>query len=500
MDPFLAVLVASSVLVFMLVVGFPVAISLIASGLFGIFLLGTTVTPDIVVQTIPFSATAKYSWTVVPMFIFMGAFATASGLISSLFRIANRAFRRVPGGVGLAVLSACAGFSAVSGSSVATAATIGPIAGEEMRKARYRGSFSAGLVASAGTLGILIPPSIILVIYGIATGESIGLLLLAAIVPGILSALTIGATVVLLRVLRPQAVIVDGAVAASLQEARTESEAWVVDADPDRSGTFPGPDGVTATAGTPTGIAANDAEVGMTSPDHMPEVAEVRHSGMGAMLRLMVIFGCVMGGIYSGFVTVTESAALGAFAALVVATLDTWPRGWRSTLSMIRTACLQTASTTGMLFLIVVGSSIFSLFIVLAGIPEVAAEWVLSFDLPPLAVVGIILLAMIPLGMFLDPLAIVLIVVPIAHPIVVTELGFSGIWFAILVVKVIEIALVTPPVGLNIFVVAGVMKGFVTTAEAFRGVAWFVLADVLLILVLFFFPGLVTAWLPMSLG
>lgn len=496
MDPFLAVLIASSVMVFMLAVGFPVAISLIASGLFGIYLLGTTVSPDIVVQTIPFSATAKFSWTIVPMFIFMGAFATASGLISSLFRIANRAFRRVPGGVGLAVLSACAGFSAVSGSSVATAATIGPIAGEEMRKAGYRGSFSAGLVASAGTLGILIPPSIILVIYGIATGESIGVLLLAAIVPGILSALTIGATVVLLRVLRPKAVLVNAGMAQSFPEAQARSEVRVSHGS-DRSPSPGIADEVLPSAGAPDG---REDAVGGTSLDEMPEVAQVRHSATGALARLMLIFGCVMGGIYSGVVTVTESAALGAFAALVVATLDTWPRGWRATASMIKTASLQTASTTGMLFLIVVGSSIFSFFIVLAGVPEAAADWVLSFDLPPLVVVGVILLAMIPLGMFLDPLAIVLIVVPIAHPIVVTELGFSGIWFAILVVKVIEVALVTPPVGLNVFVVAGVMKGFVTTAEAFRGVAWFVLADVLLILVLFFFPELVTSWLPSAIG
>lgn len=499
MDPFLAVAIATALLLAMLAIGFPVAVSLIGSGLFGVVLLGTTVTPGVVVQSIPFSSTAKFSWTIVPMFILMGAFATASGLVSSLFRLANRMFRRVPGGVGLAVVTACAGFSAVSGSSAATAATIGPIAGREMRRAGYRGSFSAGLVASAGTLGILIPPSIILVIYGIATGESIGLLLVAAIFPGILSAVVIGATVVLLRILRPRTVMTEEAL-ASPERVAVDPGGYPAGTATVTDGSRGGAGGSSPRAGSsPAGAGSGESDRGVTE-EAMPEMAEVHHSAVGALLRLALIFGCVMGGIYSGFVTVTESAALGAFAALLIATFDTARTGWRVTLSMIKRACLQTASTTGMLFLIVVGSSIFSFFVVLAGVPGAAAEFVLSFDLPPLAVVGVILLAMIPLGLFLDPLAIILIVVPIAHPIVVTELGFSGIWFAILVVKMIEVALVTPPVGLNIFVVAGVMKGYVTTSGAFRGVTWFVVADLMLIVVLFCFPELITAWLPESIG
>lgn len=478
MDPMMVAGIACVALLAMIAVRVPVAIALAASGLLGVILLETSASPSAIVQTTPFSTTARFSWTVVPMFILMGAFATASGLVSSLFRIANQMFKRIPGGIGLAAVAACAGFAAVSGSSVATAASIGPIAGKEMHRAGYRASFAAGLVASAGTLGVLIPPSIILVIYGITTGESIGMLLLAGIVPGVISALVIGAFVVALRITRPRAVMTEEYLRAQLKGV-----AYV----PSSSSVRTARDGI-------DDLPAEAAVVASAA-----DGPQIQHTAFGATLRLVVLFTLVMGGIYGGIVTATEAAALGALGAFIIALVDLAPYGPRAAWDMVRAASREAAATTGMLFLIVVGASIFTYFFVLAGVPGTVSSWVLGFDLAPMAVVAVILLIMIPLGMFLEPTSIILIVVPLAYPIVVMELGFSGIWFGILVVKMIEIGLITPPIGLNVFVVSGVMKGLVTTTQAFKGVTWFVIVDLALVTLFFSFPGLIMTWLPDTL-
>jgi C4-dicarboxylate transporter DctM subunit len=489
MDSTLITLLACALLLLLLGLKVHVALALAGAGLFGVILLGAA-SPGSVVQSVPFNATSTFSWTVLPMFILMGAAATASGLVTSIFRIANRVLRRLPGGIALATIVGCAGFGAVCGSSVATAATMGPIAGSEMARAGYRGSFAAGVVASAGTLGVLIPPSIILVMYGIVTGEPIGTLLLAGFVPGIISALVLGLTVVALRVLRPRTVMTDAALnpAFATTPARERMPA-LAGAGTDKASSAPP---------TPVDLGATGAPLPNTPEDHELSVV---HSTFGTFVRLGLLVAAVIGGIYLGLVTATEAAAVGAFAALAIAVWDMRRFGIKAILRTISGVFQETASSTGMLFLIVVGSSIFSYFFVVAGVPSLVADWVTSLDIAPLAVVALILLVMIPLGMFLEPISMILIVIPLAYPIVVTDLGFSGIWFAILAVKMIELGLITPPVGLNVFVVAGVMRKHVTTSQAFRGVTWFVVADLVLVALLLFFPDLVLAWLPAdSLG
>lgn len=484
MDSSTITVLACAVLLGLLLLRVHVSLALASAGFLGIILLGTSATPSAVIQAVPFTTTSSFSWTVVPMFVLMGILATSSGLVSSLFGIANRILGRLPGGVGLATVAGCAGFSAVSGSSVATAATIGPIAGTEMHRAGYRPSFAAGLIASAGTLGVLIPPSIVLVMYGIVTGEPIGTLLIAGLVPGLISAVVLGLLVVTLRLVRPRTVMTDEALAA-----RREPVAATVAAEPST--------GSVGESGVPdpgTSPAVDGPDAAAHGGGDLPIAIE--HSAVGAILRLGLLFFVVVGGIYLGFVTATEAAALGALTALIIALVDLLPHGLRATARTIAHAFRETASTTGMLFLIVVGSSIFTYFFVLAGVPAQVAGWVLGFDARPLVIVALILLVMVPLGMFLEPISMILIVVPLAYPIVVDELGFSGIWFAILAVKMIELSLITPPIGLNVFVVSAVMKNLVTTVEAFKGVAWFVLADLCLIALFFFFPDLVLAWLP----
>jgi TRAP-type C4-dicarboxylate transport system permease large subunit len=314
--------------------------------------------------------------------------------------------------------------------------------------------------------------------YGIVTGEPIGTLLLAGAVPGIISALVLGLTVVALRLLRPRTVMTEAALSPTFTMA------------PERQ---PVPALVGGAGDVPVGDSTTGAPEPNTPEDHGLTIV---HSTLGTLVRLGILIAAVIGGIYLGFVTATEAAAVGAFAALCIAVWDMRRFGARATLRTISGVFQETASSTGMLFLIVVGSSIFSYFFVVAGVPSLVADWVTSLDIAPLAVVALILLVMIPLGMFLEPISMILIVIPLAYPIVVADLGFSGIWFAILAVKMIELGLISPPVGLNVFVVAGVMRKYVTTTQAYQGVAWFVVADLVLVTLFLFFPDLVLMWLP----
>lgn len=485
MDPFIATIIAIIILLLLISLRLPVAIALAAAGLTGIMLLDTSATPSSVIQSVPFTATSSFSWTVIPLFVLMGSLVTASGLVSSMFRVAARVLRWLPGGLGQASVAACAGFSAISGSSVATAASLGSVAGREMTAAGYRGSFAAGIIASAGTLGVLIPPSIVLVIYGMTTGESVGRLLIAGIVPGILSAIAISLTVIVVARLFPR-------IAFSSTTSDTGSIA-LVGSSASANQRTPRRGGLGARAGSSQVGVLNKEPIDSDSSDQ-PEI-----SGIGLFFRILLLFGSIMGGIYFGWFTVTEAAAVGALVAFVIAVLDTAKRGARSVARMLIQAGRDAAATSGMLFLIIFGASVFTYFFVLAGVPAAFSGWILSWGLEPLAVVGVILLAMIPLGLFLEPMSIILIVMPLAYPILVTELGFSGIWFGILAVKMIEIGLVTPPLGLNIFVTAGVMKGLVTTAQAFRGVVPFIVADLFLVTILFLFPDLVMTWVPDTL-
>lgn len=449
MSESLAISSACVSLLVLLLLRVPIAAALLVSGLLGILLLPGGAELSSIAQSVPFTQTANFSWSIIPMFILMGALVSSTGMVTSLFALGARLTSRIPGGIGAAAIGACAGFAAVSGSSVATSATMAPIATKEMAARGYRAPFAAALVAAAGTLGVLIPPSVILVLYGIVAGEPIGTLLLAGIVPGIISAVVLMGTVVTLRVLRPRTVMTDAGLAGT-----------------------------------------HEVDARGTISDERPM------NGIGAVVRLALLFGVVIGGIYSGLMTTTESAAAGAFVALLIAIVDhARRRGWRAGHD-VGEAFKQAASQTGMLFLILIGSAVFTYFFLIAGAPTAVAEWILGLDLPPLGVVALILAALIPLGMFLEPFSIVLIVVPLAYPVVVTDLGFSGIWFGILMVKMVELSLITPPVGLNVFVSAGVLKGLVTTAQTFKAVGWFVVADLLLITLFLLFPDLVTAWLP----
>lgn len=468
MSTTLIVLLALLLLIALLAAQTPVAFALGASGLVGTLLLQGSGLATTTLARLPFQATAKYSLIVVPMFIFMGLLAMHGGISDAVFRIGNRVLRRFPGGLGLATVAACAGFAAVSGSSVATAATVGRTAIHEMRRYGYSLSFAAGIVGASGTLGVLIPPSIVLVLYGVVSGESIGALLLAGIIPGLLSATLYGGAIVV-RVRRNPSLVQAG---SSVQEA---IDANVGTANP----------ATTAPRGTPLGSASSD-----DLPVH-------REHYYGAA-RLAVLFLIVVGGIYTGFFTATESAALGGFAALVLTAFYLGRRSRGAMFGKLAQAAQESASVSSMVFAILVGSTIFTAFLVQAQVPNTFAEWVLGIGLPGIVVVLILLVALIPLGMFLDPISILVITVPLAYPVVVTELGYDGVWFGILMVKLIELGLITPPVGLNAYVVAGASPD-VDVETAFKGLAPFFLIDLLTVTVLVSVPWFVTV-LPSMAG
>ena len=390
-------------------------------------------------KTTPYHLFANYTLSVIPLFILMGALAERGGLARDLFAAANALVGRKPGGMAMAVIGACACFGAVCGSSVATTATFGRAALPELRRYRYDAGFSAGTVAVGGTLGILIPPSIILVVYAISTEQNIAKLFMAALIPGLIATafyIVAIATVVRLR-----------------------------------------PD--------------------LAPPGEAPSGAERRTAFLN-VIPVLLIAVVVVGGIYGGVFTPTESAAVGCIATLVVGLL-------RGTLRPreIRESLFATAETTAMIFAILLGAEVFNAFLALSQAPDLLAVWITEQDFPPYGVLAILLVAYIILGAVMDELAMILLTLPVFFP-VVTALDFgltseeTAIWFGILVLVVVGIGLTAPPIGLNVFVVSGLARD-VPIARIYRGVLPFLATDLLRLLLCVAFPAL-SLWLVRLLG
>ncbi len=413
--------------------GVPIALSLILAGGLGLWLLDGFSVMTSAVSRIPFSQAANFGIVVIPMFVLMGVAARHARIAEEAFSILAYLLRRVPGGLALATVIACASFAAVSGSSVATVVSVGNVAIVEMRRYGYAKHVAAGVVGAAGTLGVLIPPSVPLVIYGIMTGESIGKLLLAGIVPGVLSALMYGASIVVRAKRRPE-------------EYGGAGEALKL----------------------------------ITRPR--------LRAGLTGLSKVGLLFVIVIGGLYSGLFTAIEASAIGATTAVAMV-IATWGRQPRELLRRGREMITEAVSLNGMVFALLFGGAIFSNFTVAAGIPQAFARFVLGLEVPTIIVVLILLGILIPLGMFLDPLSIMLIMVPLTYPLI-SSLGVNGIWYGILFVKFIEIGLITPPLGINAFVTAGVSSEL-TPEIAFKGVLQYLPIDLLTIALMIMFPSLI---------
>ena len=434
-------------MLFLLLLRVPVAVSLGLSGALGLVALRGINHTTLELGAVPFSETATFSLTIIPMFILMGMFAVRANVADYVFKIADRVLGSFPGGLGIATVAASAGFSAVSGSSIGTAATMARLSVKEMRAAGYPASMATALVAVAGTLGSMIPPSTFLVLYAILAQVSVAEMLAAGIIPGALSAIAYALWIM-------------------FAGWRMNRQGKVVDAD-----------NVKDALDQATALNAEKRE--KTPLGKLP---------WRGLVYIVVLFAIVLGGMYSGIFTATESAAFGAIAAVLILLFELRKEGAKGIWDGITNALQNTASTTAMVFFIVIGSAILSSFFIAARVPNMITEAVLEWNIAPQMAMLILLLSLIPLGMVLESLSLLMISVPLLLPVAI-EFGFDPIWLGILIVKFIEIGMVTPPVGINAFVVAGTTG--IRSETVFRGIMPFFVIDLVLIAIFFFVPDLI---------
>lgn len=381
-------------------------------------------------KTNPFEQFANYTLSVIPLFILMGALAEKSGISTSLFRAASAVFGHLRGGLAMAVIGACTAFGAICGSSVATTATFGRAALPELKRARYDSGLATGTIAVGGTLGILIPPSVILVVYAISTEQNIDKLFKAALIPGVMAAILYCIVIAL-----------------------------VVRRNP----------------------ALAPAVARVTGPERMRALI--------AVTPALAIAAIVVGGIYGGIFTPTEGASVGVLSMLAVG-LAQRSIGWAE----LRESLMQTAETSAMIFIILLGSEVFNAFLALTQLPTNAAELVAKSGMPPYAILVTLLAFYILLGAVMDELAMILLTLPVFFPII-SGLDFGmpaddvAIWFGILVLIVVGIGLTAPPIGLNVFVISAIARD-VPIASTYRGVLPFIAADILRLAIVVAFPGL----------
>jgi C4-dicarboxylate transporter DctM subunit len=424
MEPITVGLIGIAVLIILLLAGLSIGVGMSIVGFLGFAYLTDMDAALGLLRTVPYTTFASNNLSVIPLFILMGSFALAAGMSENLFKAVYKWLGHFRGGVAQATIVACACFAAISGSSLATAATLGAVALPEMRKYRYDDSLATGAVAAGGSVGILIPPSVILIIYGIITEQSIGKLFLAGFIPGLMEMLFYMATV------------------------------WILTAIyPDRGPRGPG-----------TGFRE-------------------KANALKQTWEVVLLFIVVIGGIYAGIFTPTEAAGVGAFGAFFFAAVRK-KLSWK----VFNRSLVNTLRTTGMLFLIMMGAMIFGYFLSVSQLPFDLASLVGELSVNRYIVLAVILLTTLVLGCIMDSMAIVLLTIPVFYPLI-TDLGFNPIWFGILVVRVTEMGLITPPVGMNVFIIKGITD--VPISTIFKGIIPFLMADIIQVAVLITFPQIV---------
>lgn len=419
------------VLLVMIFLRIPVGLSMLIAGFVGSYLVTGSWLPIMAkMKNETYSTFSSYSLSIVPLFLLMGQFATLGGMSQALFKSAEKWMGHKKGGVAMAAIGACAGFGSICGSSLATAATMSQVALPELRRYGYSGQLATGTLAAGGTLGILIPPSFVLVIYAILTEQNIAKLFVTAFIPGLLAALGyILAISVFVRIF------------------------------PDSAG----------------------------SRERAPYSERFR--SLIDVWPVLVIFLAVVGGIYSGLFTPTEGAAVGAAGTGILALVN-GGLTWKTLVSSL----LSTASSTAMIFFIVFGASIYNGFLALSHVPVELANWVVELGLNPWTVLILILFVYLILGCVMDSLSMILLTIPIFFPIV-SALDFGlgseefALWFGILVLIVVEVGLITPPVGMNLFVINSMAKE-TPLSSTFKGVIPFIMSDLIRTAILVMFPSI----------
>lgn len=425
------------VLLLMIFLRAPIGLAMLLAGIGGLwFATGDTNMFMSRLKTETYGTFSSYSLTIIPMFLLMGQFATLSGMSQALFKAAESFLGHRKGGVAMAAVGACAGFGSICGSSLATAATMSRVALPELRRYGYSGGFSTATLAAGGTLGILIPPSVILVIYAILTEQNIAKLFLAAFIPGILAALGYIVTIsIYVRVY------------------------------PDSAGT--------------------------REPVPMAE----RWRALLDVWPVLVVFGLVVGGIYAGWFTPTEGAAIGAAGTGLIALVSgnmTW--------SVFKESIIATATATGMIFFIVFGAALYNGFLALSQVPQELSSWVVGQGYSAWTVLIIVLAFYLVFGCLMDSLSMILLTIPIFFP-VISQLDFGmtpehvAIWFGILVLIVVEVGLITPPVGMNLFII-NAMDKTTPMRDTYSAVMWFVGSDLVRVVILVLFPAITLFLIP----
>jgi len=404
--------------------GMPIGFAMAFAGILGMFITSGGAVVAGFLTYFPFDFSSEYTFTVIPMFILMGQLAFDVGFTRELFAFTRAWFGRLPGGLALGVIAGCTIFAACSGSSVATAAAMGKISIPEMTRAGYDKRIAAGSVASGGTLGIMIPPSIFLALYGVMTGTSIGKLLIAGILPGLVSAFMFMGSVMIRASINPSL--------APLVPEMTWKE---------------------------------------------------RTSSIKGIWGILGIATTVLGTIYAGLCTPTEAAAIGVLGVIFLGTLSK-----RLKLRTLGTALMESTYSTATIFVIGLGAMMINPLFILSDLPQVVSNLVSSWGLHPMLVLFMVAAIYLILGMFIDALSLMLITLPVIFPTIVA-LGFDPIWFGVIMVKFIELALITPPVGMNLYIIKAIAPDF-SMEDIFRGVFWFVIADICTLTILILFPSI----------
>lgn len=437
---------ALAVLVFLIAIRIPIAYAMILVGGVGTMMLNGPALVLSQLKTLAYGQFSIYDLSVVPMFVLMGAIASKTGLSQALFRGANAWLGWMRGGTAMAAIAGCAGFGAVCGSSLATASTMGKVALPELRRYNYSGALATGTLAAGGVLGILIPPSVVLIIYAVIVEANIVTMFMAAFLPGLLAVILFLLTIAIYVAINPSS----------------------------------GPKGGVADRGEFV-----EATIGM--------------------IPVLVIFGLVIGGIYGGLYNPTPAAAVGVFLVLFFGVVQK-----NLSRSDFVSALKETAATSGMIYLIILGAELLKIFMSRVGLPQETAAWISNSGLEPMTVLIILLVALILLGCLMDSLSMILLVIPFFWPVLVDINGgiYQGadgagfgmstedlkIWFGILALIVVELGLITPPVGMNVFVISSLARD-TPMIETFKGVAPFFGAEVIRVILLVSFPA-IALWLP----
>ena len=434
MSPIAVGILGSGLLVVLLFLGMPIAFVMMLVGFLGIsYLTSVNAALPVLARTV-YEVASNYPYTIIPLFILMGGFAGNAGITKELYQTFDKWFRKLPGGLGIATIAACAGFAALSGSSVAGAAAMGTIALPEMKRFHYAPKLATGVVAAGGTLGFLIPPSLGFVVYGMLTEQSIGKLLIAGILPGILLSAAYIAIIII-----------------------------EVKMDPSLAPMTPG------------GVSWKEKVLALSG-----------------VWETLLVFFLVMGGIYLGFINPTEAGAIGATALFVIVLLKR-----RLTVNNLFISLLEAVRISVMVLFLVAGANVFSYFLALSTIPTAVSTWMAELQVSPYIIFAIIVSIYLVLGCFLDAISMMVLTMPVIFP-VITTLGFDPIYFGVICVLMMEAGLITPPVGLNVYTLAGVAKD-VPMEDIFRGALPFLFSIIAAVIVITIFPK-IALFLPSMMG